>query len=99
MVTVSGAFFHSVVCFGIYLNTSAKMHGTKPEYSKGSAGRQVCFQLTHCDQVLICLSRSLCVCVCLCVSAQSYPTLGDSTDCRPPGSSSMEFSRQEYWGG
>ena len=78
MVTVSGAFFHSVVCFGVYSNTSAKMHGTWPEYSKRSAGRQMCLLLTHCDQVLICLSRSLCVCVCVCVCvlvALSCPTL------------------------
>ena len=27
----------------------------------------MCLLLTHCDQVLICLSRSLCVCVCVCV--------------------------------
>ena len=31
--------------------------------------------------------------------AQSCPTLHDPTDCSPPGSSSMEFSRQEYWSG
>ena len=27
----------------------------------------MCLLLTHRDQVLICLSRSLCVCVCVCV--------------------------------
>ena len=31
--------------------------------------------------------------------AQSYPTLGDPMDCSLPGSSSMGFSRQEYWSG
>jgi len=32
--------------------------------------------------------------------AQSCPTLSDSMDCGPPGSSpSMEFSRQEYLSG
>ena len=31
--------------------------------------------------------------------AQSCPTLCDSLDCCPAGSSSMEFSRQEYWRG
>ena len=30
---------------------------------------------------------------------QSCPTLHDSMDCGPPGSSTMEFSRQEYWSG
>ena len=29
--------------------------------------------------------------------AQSCPTPRDPTDCSPPGSSSMGFSRQEYW--
>ena len=27
------------------------------------------------------------------------PTLCDPMDCSPPGSLSMEFSRQEYWSG
>ena len=31
--------------------------------------------------------------------AQSCPTLWDPMDCSPPSSSSMEFSRQEYWSG
>ena len=31
--------------------------------------------------------------------AQSCPTLHDPMDCSPPGSSSMGFSRQEYWSG
>ena len=31
--------------------------------------------------------------------AQSYPTLCNPMDCNPPGSSVMEFSRQEYWSG
>ena len=31
--------------------------------------------------------------------AQSYPTLCDPMDCSLPGSSSMGFSRQEYWSG
>ena len=31
--------------------------------------------------------------------AQSCPTLCDPMDCNPPGSSSMGFSRQEYWSG
>ena len=31
--------------------------------------------------------------------AQSCPTLSDPMDCRLPGSSSMGFSRQEYWSG
>ena len=30
---------------------------------------------------------------------QSCPTLGDPMDCSPPGSSSVGFSRQEYWSG
>ena len=30
---------------------------------------------------------------------QSCPTLHDPMDCSPPGSSSMGFSRQEYWSG
>ena len=34
--------------------------------------------------------------VCVLVT-QSYLTLCDPTDCRPTGSSVMEFSRQEYW--
>ena len=32
-------------------------------------------------------------------SLQLCPTLCDSTDCRPPGSSYMGFSKQEYWSG
>ena len=31
--------------------------------------------------------------------AQSCPTVCDPMDCSPPGSSSMGFSRQEYWRG
>ena len=31
--------------------------------------------------------------------AQSCPTLCDPMDCSPPGSSVMDFSRQEYWSG
>ena len=31
--------------------------------------------------------------------AQSCPTLSDPMDCILPGSSSMRFSRQEYWSG
>ena len=31
--------------------------------------------------------------------AQSCPTLDDPMDCSPPGSSTMGFSRQEYWSG
>ena len=31
--------------------------------------------------------------------AQSCLTLCDPIDCSPPGSLSMEFSRQEYWSG
>ena len=42
----------------------------------------------------------MCVCVCVyaCVCAQllSPVTLCDLIDCNPPGSWSMEFSRQEY---
>ena len=32
-------------------------------------------------------------------SLQSYPTLCDPTDCSPPGSPSLGFSRQEHWSG
>ena len=32
-------------------------------------------------------------------SLQSCPTLSDSMDCSPPGSSVHGFSRQEYWSG
>ena len=35
----------------------------------------------------------------LCLYVQSCPTLCDSTDCSPPGSSAMEYSRSEYWSG
>ena len=33
------------------------------------------------------------------LAAESCPTLCDPMDCRPPGSLSMGFSRQEYWSG
>ena len=33
------------------------------------------------------------------VCAPSCPTLCDLMDCSPPGSSVVEFSRQEYWSG
>ena len=36
---------------------------------------------------------------CICKSLQSCPTLGDPMDYGPSGSSSMGFSRQEYWSG
>ena len=32
-------------------------------------------------------------------SLQSCPTLCDPTDCSPPGSPSLGFSRQEHWSG
>ena len=32
-------------------------------------------------------------------SLQSYPTLWDPIDGRPPGSPSLGFSRQEHWSG
>ena len=35
--------------------------------------------------------------VCVCSVTQSCPTLCYHMDCNPPGSLSMEFSRQEYW--
>ena len=42
----------------------------------------------------------VCVCVCVCVLVtQSCLTLHDPTGCSPPGSPSLEFSRQEYWSG
>ena len=34
-----------------------------------------------------------------CVCAQSYLTLCDPMDCRPPGTSVHGISRQEYWNG
>ena len=39
------------------------------------------------------------MCMCLCVRALSHQTLGDPRDYSPPGSSVMEFYRQEYWSG
>ena len=36
---------------------------------------------------------------CTCVCVQSWPTLCEPTDCSPPASSSMGFSRQEPWSG
>ena len=36
-------------------------------------------------------------CVCVCMCAQLCPTLFNSMDCSPPGSSLHGFSRQEYW--
>ena len=40
----------------------------------------------------------LCVCVCV-LAAESCLTLCDPTDCSPPGSSVLGFSRQEHWSG
>ena len=37
--------------------------------------------------------------VCVCVITQSCVTVSDPMDCSPPGSSVLEFSRQEYWNG
>ena len=39
----------------------------------------------------------VCACVCVHVHAQSCPILCDPMDCSPPGSSAMEFSRQDFW--
>ena len=41
----------------------------------------------------------LCVCVCVCVCIQPNLTLCDHMDYNPPGSSSIGFSRQDYWSG
>ena len=38
-------------------------------------------------------------CACACCVAQSCLNLCNLIDCRAPGSSSMGFSRQEYWSG
>ena len=38
-------------------------------------------------------------CVCVCSVSRLCQTLCDPTNCSPPGSSSVGFSRQEYWGG
>ena len=46
--------------------------------------------LTHMNY----LKTNICVLV-----TQSCPTLCNPMDCSPPGSSVMEFSRQEYWSG
>ena len=45
-----------------------------------------------------------CVCMCACllshsVMSDSFVSPHDRMDCSPPGSSSMGFSRQEYWSG
>ena len=37
--------------------------------------------------------------MCVCARALSHQTLGDPRDYSPPGSSVMEFYRQEYWSG
>ena len=39
------------------------------------------------------------MCMCVCARALSHQTLGDPRDYSPPGSSVMEFYRQEYWSG
>ena len=44
------------------------------------------------------LSGILCLAFML-FATQSRPVLCDPMDCRPPGSSAMGFSRQEYWNG
>ena len=49
-------------------------------------GVQICNQ-SHLGNVSYCLLTELCL------------TLGDPTDCSPPGSLSMGFPRQEYWSG
>ncbi|XDA90361.1 hypothetical protein R6Z07F_019956 [Ovis aries] len=43
-------------------------------------------------------SRCVCVCVCMCESLSCLRLCGP-TNCSPPASLSMEFSRQEYWSG
>ena len=47
--------------------------------------------------VCVCVCVCLCLCLCVCVITQSGLTLSDPMDCSPPGSSVLEFSRQEYW--
>ena len=37
--------------------------------------------------------------ICYCLVTQSCPTLCNTMDCSPPGSSVHGFSRQEYWSG
>ena len=41
----------------------------------------------------------VCMCVCVCVCVLSHVLLSGPLDCGVPGSSVMEFSRQEYWSG
>ena len=41
----------------------------------------------------------MCVCVCICVCSQSYLTLCNTMDCRPPVSSINGISRQAYQNG
>ena len=55
-------------------------------------------KIFHCEFPYSCSDTNVCVCVCVLV-AKSCPTLCDSMDCSPPGSLSVQFSRQEYWSG
>ena len=56
----------------------------------------------HCSTFYFSLPPSLflmlfILCTRPCSVAQACPTFFDPMDCSPPGSLSMEFSRQEYW--
>ena len=53
-----------------------------------------CSGLDHYKVALLHISEGPCASV-----AQSFPTLCNPMGCSPPGSSSMGFSRQEYWNG
>ena len=52
-----------------------------------------------CLDVVFCGDLAYCRTSLLSVHAQSPMTVCNPTDCSPPGSSSMGFSRQEYWSG
>ena len=69
--------------------------GGKDDRYQNSGKNQVYLDLPlELDFGKLCESQFHC-----CTPAQSCPTLWDPMDCSLPGSSVMEFSRQEYWSG
>ena len=81
-------FSHSVVSNSVRPQRWQPTRLPRPQDSPGKNTGVGCHFLLQCLKVK---SES--------EDAQSCPTLSDPMDCSPSGSSSMGFSRQEYWSG
>ena len=92
---------HSVTSAMFYWLKHSQAHpdlrgGDTDPTSQWETYRRIWSHVLKYTQHSIMLWQYVCF-LCLCV--QSCPTLGNPTDCSPPGSSVRRISQQEYWSG